>query len=240
MSSPAPNLNIENQLLRALPESEYQELKPHLELVTLQRGQILYDANQTIEYVYFPSQALISLIALMENGALVEVGVIGSEGIVGLPVCWGGDSTVYQTMVQIPGTAMRLKAVQLKTQFLRGGTLNRLLLRYMQALFTHSAQSAACNRIHTIEERLARWLLTVQDRIKSDDLPLTQEFLSHMLGARRSGVTVAASTLSQAGMIRYSRGKITILNSEALASTACECYQIIKDEYNRLLDTNGN
>lgn len=233
-NSPAPR---ENWLLAALSDREYELLIPHLEVVSLSRHQVLYDAGEQISHVYFLNQGLISLISIMAEGAIVEVGLVGKEGMVGMPVCWGGNATITQAMVQIPGSAMRMKAEQLLTQFNRGGALQSLLLRYTQALYTHTAQTAACNRLHTLEERLARWLLTVRDRIQSNELPLTQEFISHMLGTRRSGVTVAASTLQEAGMIRYSRGKITILNQENLESTACECYGITKNELARLLET---
>lgn len=230
-------IQVENQLLGALPDEEYQRLIPYLELVSLKRDQVMYELEEFIEYVYFPTQALVSLIAIMENGAVVEVGVIGTEGMVGLPVCWGGNTTTNQAIVQVPGNALRLKAEYLKNEFDRGGKLQYFLLRYMQALFTHTSHSVACNRLHTIEQRLARWLLTVQDRVKSDELPLTQEFLSYMLGTRRSGVTEAASSLSQVGIIRYSRGKIQILDRNALEATSCECYQVVKKEFARLLGT---
>lgn len=232
--SQAPT-KIENCLLAALPDAEYHHLLPHLEFVDLAQGKVLFDAEEVIEYVYFPNTALISLIAIMASGTVVEVGVVGKEGMAGLPVCWGGNTTTTQAVVQIAGTAMRMKAKQLKSEFDRGSTLQQLLLRYTQALFTHTAHTAACNRIHTIEERLARWLLMVQDRVQSNELRLTQEFISHMLGTRRSGVTEAASTLSQAGIINYSRGKITICDRKALELTACECYQTVKQEFDRLL-----
>lgn len=231
---------IENNLLTALPTAGYQRLLPHLEFVNLLREQVLFDAEEVIEYVYFSNTALVSLIAIMGSGAVVEVGVVGKEGMVGLPVCWGGDTTTIQAIVQIAGTALRMKAQPLKAEFNRGGALQQLLLRYTQALYTHTAHTAACNRMHTIEARLARWLLTVQDRINSDELHLTQEFLSQMLGARRSGVTEAASTLSQAGMIYYSRGKITICDRKALELTTCECYQTVKQEFARLLQIDDN
>lgn len=231
------NLPLQNRLLAALPIEEYQRLIPHLELVSLSRSQVLYDVEESITHVYFLNQALASLITILANGSVVEVGVVGNEGMVGLPVCWGGNTTTHQAMVQIPGTAMKMKAEHLKTEFNRGGKLQSLLLRYTQALFTHTSQSAACNRIHTLEERLARWLLLVKDRMQSNELPLTQEFLSHMLGVRRSGVTVAANTLQQAGMIRYSRGKITILEPESLEATSCECYGVVKNEFVRLLNS---
>ena len=230
-----PQQARENWLLAALSDREYERLIPHLELVSLSRHQVLYDAGEEISHVYFLNQALVSLVSIMTDGAIVEVGIVAKEGMAGMPVCWGGNATITQAMVQISGTAMRMKAEQFLTQFNRDGALHSLLLRYTQALYTHTAQSAACNRLHTLEERFARWLLTVRDRIQSNELPLTQEFISHMLGTRRSGVTLAASTFQQAGMIRYSRGKITILNQENLELTACECYKVIKDEFNRLL-----
>lgn len=232
-----PQQPRENWLLAALSDREYEHLIPHMELVSLSRHQILYDAGEEISHVYFPNQALVSLVSIMTDGAIVEVGMVGKEGMAGMSVCWGGNTMIHQAMVQIPGTAMRMKAEQLLTQFNRGGALHSLLLRYTQALYAHTAQTAACNRLHTLEERFARWLLTVRDRIQSNELPLTQEFISHMLGTRRSGVTIAASTFQQAGMIRYSRGKITILNQENLESSACECYKVIKDEFDRLLGT---
>lgn len=227
----------ENRLLAALSDRDYERLIPHLELVSLSNHQVLYDAGEKISHVYFPTQAMISLVSIMADGAIIEVGIVAKEGMAGMPVCWGGNATINQAMVQMPGTAMRMKAEQLLTEFNRYGALHSLLLRYTQALYSHTTQTAACNRLHTLEERFARWLLTVRDRIESDELTLTQEFISHMLGTRRSGVTVAASTFQEAGMIRYSRGKITILNQENLESAACECYKVIKDEFTRLLGT---
>lgn len=231
----SPELQIENQVLAALPTEDYQRLLPGMETFSLPHSQVLWDAEESIEYVYFPSRGLISLITIMESGEIVEVGIVGREGMAGLTVCWGGDTNTLQAIVQIPGNAIRIGAKLLKTEFDRGSALQRLLLRYTQALFTHTAHTAACNRLHTIEARFARWLLIVQDRVQSKELPLTQEFLSHMLGTRRSGVTEAASSLSKAGIIRYSRGKITILDREALESTSCECYQTVKKEFARLL-----
>lgn len=235
-----PRLTIKNRLLAALPASEYQRLAPQLELVELSRDQVLYAEGELISHVYFLNQGLVSLVSIMENGSIVEVGLVAKEGMVGMPVCWGGNTTTTSAMVQIPGNAMKMKAELLKTEFDRGGSLQRLLLRYTQALYTQVSQSAACNRLHTLEERLARWLLTIHDRMQSDTFPLTQEFISHMLGTRRSGVTEAASTLQQAGMIRYTRGKITILDQENLESTACECYGVIKNEFARLLGTESD
>ena len=226
---------IENRLLAALPTNEYQRLVPHLELVKLSIHQVLYEPNEPITHVYFPHQALVSLVTSMEDGSTIEVGLIGSEGMVGIPVILGGNMANNRAYVQVAGGAMRMNANILKTEFNRGGPLQTLLLRYCQALLTQVSQSAACNRFHTIEKRLARWMLLVQDSVGSDEFPLTQEFIAQMLGTRRSGVTEAAGTLQKAGMLRYTRGRITIVNREALEATACECYRVISDEFTRLL-----
>ncbi|MUL36806.1 Crp/Fnr family transcriptional regulator [Gloeocapsopsis dulcis] len=230
------NLNRHgNRLLAALPAEDYQRLAPHLENVSLPFQRVLHNAGEVIFDVYFPTTAMISAISIMQDGSTIEIGIIGKEGIVGMPVCWGDDTAVHQTVVQIPGNVLKMKAEVLKEEFYRGGALQKLMLRYTQALYTQVGQSAACNRLHTLEERLSRWLLTVSDRTASEELPLTQEFIAQMLGTRRSGVTVAASRLSRAGMIRYSRGKINIINREILELTACECYQVIRKDFQRLL-----
>jgi CRP-like cAMP-binding protein len=228
---------IVNQLLAALPLEEYQRLIPHLENVYLIAGEVLSEPGETMTEVYFPNLAMISLVSIMENGSTTEISLVGREGMVGLPVFLGGYSTTSRAIVQMDGTAIKLNAKVLKTEFDRGEELQRLLLLYTQALFTQASQNAACNRQHNIEERLARWLLSAQDCIMKDELHLTQEFISHMLGTRRSGVTVAAGTLQKAEMIRYTRGKITILDRAALKATACECYRVIKNEYIRLLQS---
>ncbi len=225
----------ENRLLAALSTEEYQSLEPHLQLVELRQAQILYQPHEVMEYAYFLTQGIVSIVILLDNGSVVEAALLGNEGMVGLAVCWGGNMANHQAIMQISGLAMRIKATELKVEFDKGGMLQSQLLRFSQAIFTYSSQSTACNRLHTLEERLARWLLTVQDRVSSKELRLTQEFLSHMLGVRRSGVTVAANTLQQAGMIAYSRGQITIINRENLEATACECYRVVKEEYKRLL-----
>ncbi|MBE9208257.1 Crp/Fnr family transcriptional regulator [Nostoc sp. LEGE 06077] len=230
-----PHLPIENQILAALSAPEYQRLVPYLERVELSINQILYEAGEPITYVYFPNQSIVSLVCIQENGATVEAGVVSKDGMVGMPVIWGGISTTTTALVQVANGAMKMKAEHLVAEFQRGRELQSLLLRYTQALFTQVTQTAACNRLHTIEERLARWLLIVSDRVQSDTFPLTQEFIAQMLGVRRAGVTVAAGILSRAGMISYKRGNINILNHEDLEQTACECYSIIKDEYARLL-----
>lgn len=232
-----PHLPIENRLLAALPASEYQRLIPHVEFVSLSLKQIIYEPGEPITHIYFPHQAIVSLVSTMSDGSTVEVGLVGSAGMVGIPVFLGGNTTTTDAFVQVPGSGMRMEAKWLLAEFNRGGPLQSLLLRYTQALHTQVSQTAACNRLHTVEERLARWLLQVSDSVQSDQFQLTQEFISQMLGTRRSGVTVAASTLQQAGMIRYARGKITVLNREVLQATACECYEVVKDEEARLLGT---
>jgi len=226
-----------NQLLAALPEADYQRLIPHLKPVWLSSGQDLHQPGEIIKHVYFPNQAMVSFVSILEDGSTTEVGLVGKEGMVGIPVILGGNCTINNAIVQIEGDAMKMKVDLLKSEFNRGGELQRLLLLYTQALLTQVTQSAVCNCHHTLEQRLARWLLSVQDSIQTNELPLTQEFISQMLGTRRPGVTVAAGNLSRAGMIQYSRGKINILNREQLESAACECYGIVKAEFIRLLGT---
>ncbi len=224
-----------NRLLAALPDSEYERLVPHLKLVSLPTRQVLYEPGELITHIYFPEYAVVSIVTPMEDGSTVEVGIVSNEGMVGLPVILGGKTTTTKAFVQIPGAGFQMDADVFRSEFNRGEALQSLLLRYVQAIYTETSQAAACNRLHTLEERLARWLLTVSNRRQSDDFPLTQEFIAQMLGVRRSGVTVAASTLSRAGMIRYNRGQISILNRETLEATACECYQVIQNEFDRLL-----
>ncbi|MBV6627653.1 MAG: Crp/Fnr family transcriptional regulator [Rivularia sp. (in: Bacteria)] len=228
---------IVNQLLAALPLEDYQRLVPHLEPIDLVAGEVLCEPGETMTEAYFPTLAMISLVSIMEDGSTTEISLIGKEGMVGLPIFLGGNSTISRAIVQIEGSAFKLNGNILKNEFDRGGELQKLLLLYTQALFTQASQNAACNRQHNIEERLARWLLTAQNCVMKDELYLTQEFISQMLGTRRSGVTVAAGTLQQAGMIRYTRGKISIINRQALNDTACECYRAIKNEYTRLLNS---
>jgi CRP-like cAMP-binding protein len=226
-----------NRLLAALPEAEYQRLIPHLEQVPLSFQQVLHEVGELVEYVYFPDQGIVSLLSTMADGSMVEVGLVGNDGVVGIPAALGDNIATTIATVQVPGSGMRMKASLLKSQFQRGGVLQSLLLRYMQALFAFVSQNAACNRLHHLDGRLARWLLLVYDRVKSNELPLTHEFMAQMLGVRRAGVTEAANMLQQGGMIRYTRGKITILNRAELEAASCECYEIIKGEFARLLDT---
>lgn len=228
----------ENSLLSTLPAKEYQNLKPNLELVYLPLHQVIYRPGESMEYAYFPNRAMISLVAMMKEGATVEIGLIGKEGMVGIPVLLGGNSTISLAIVQVAGSAMRIQAKHLKAAFDRGGYLQSLLLRYIQARWTQVSQTAACNRLHSLEQRLARWLLLVHDCLQELEFPMTHEYIAQMLGSRRSGVTEAAGMLQKAGIIRYRRGIITIINRQRLETSACECYGIIKAEFARLLGSN--
>lgn len=234
MNVPEHPREVKNQLLASLPAEEYQRLRPHLQLIPLMIGQTLQRANQPIEWVYFPYHTLISLLTTMEDGATIEVGMISREGFVGMNLVLGSDTAQNDAIVQVPSHAIRVPAHVLKAELERSEQLRTLLLRYVQVLYNQVSRSAACNSLHPIRVRMARWLLIVQDRLESDELSLTQEFLSHMLGVRRSGVTEVARMLQQAGMIRYNRGKITILDKAALEATACECYRIIQAGFDQL------
>lgn len=226
---------LRNRLLSALPSSVYQRLSRYFEEVSLTQQQILYQSGELIEYVYFPHQASISLVLYMSNRATTEIGLVGNEGMLGLPVILGGESTTTHSIVQIPGTATKLAAPILQEEFNRGEELHQLLLLYTQTQLSQIAQIAACQSHHVIEQRLARWLLLVRDCTGRDTLPLTQKFVSRMLGVRRASVTEAAISLQQAEAISYSRGQIVITDPQKLESLACECYSKIKNEYARLL-----
>lgn len=226
---------IKNRLLSALPHSEYERLLPHLEPVSLNFKQTIYAPDQPIDYVYFPNTGIISLVNLTEDGGTVEAATVGNEGMAGIPVLLGADSMIGQAVVQLVGDALRMRADVFKREVTPGSPLHNLLLRYTHALFSLISQSVACNRRHSVEERCCRWLLLCQDRVQADQFPLTQEFLSQMLGVRRASVSVVAAILQRAGLIRYSRGKMTILDSKGLEAGSCECYQIVKKEFDRLL-----
>ncbi|HBB35543.1 MAG TPA: Crp/Fnr family transcriptional regulator [Cyanobacteria bacterium UBA8803] len=230
----------DNRLLASLPDEEYQRLVPYLEYVTLPPGQILYQSGAVIQYVYFPTRSMVSLVSRLQDNSSAEFALVGNEGMVGFPVFLGGNLTSSYAIVQIPDGAMRMNADVLKMEFERGGVLQRLLLLYAQALFTQVAQNAVCKSHHTMKNRLARWLLSVQDCIQKDELPLTQQYISTLLGTRRATITAVAGTLQQEGSIRYSRGRITILNRKALEATACECYEVVKSECQRLLERRSN
>ncbi|MEQ8385625.1 MAG: Crp/Fnr family transcriptional regulator [Coleofasciculus sp. A1-SPW-01] len=235
MPSLNSNLIRINQLLTALADQEYQRLVPHLEEVSVPLGQILYQPGEPILHIYFPNRAMVSLVTLLANGSTTEVGMVGKEGMVGIPVFLGDRMAINQAVVQLEGTAMKMDASILKREFDRGGRLQQLLLFYTQTLLNQVSQTAACNRQHRLEQRLARWLLSAQDSISGSELRLTQEFLGNMLGTRRATVTVAAGKLQEAGAIRHHRGMITILNRELLETIACECYSVVKHECDRLL-----
>lgn len=237
--SPNPRSPAENRLLAALSQEEYEHLLPHLETISLTFKQAVYMPNEPIEHVYFLKNSVASLLTIMEDGAAVEVATVGNEGMVGIPVFLGAHKIPGQAFIQIPGDAMRMRTNVFKAKITLGSPLFNLLQRYTQALFNQIAQSAACNRLHSIEERCCRWLLMTRDRVDSDEFPLTQEFLSQMLGVRRASVSTVAAILQKAGYIRYSRGKITILDHVGLESSACECYRIVKAEFERLLGGNS-
>lgn len=224
-----------NQILAALPQSQYKRIALHLKPVNLTSGEILLEPGREVIDIYFPQTAMISLVSIMEDGSTTEIGLIGNEGLIGLPAILGGKNTISRSIVQISGTALKVPASIVLEEFDLGERFQQLILLYIQALLTQVSQSAACNRQHKIEQRLARWLLSVQDCVMQKELPLTQEFIANMLGTRRSGVTVAAGILQRANIIRYSRGKITILDQKALEAASCECYRLVQNEFIRLL-----
>lgn len=226
---------IENGLIQALPPAELQGLMPHLESVDLAQGQVLYEPFEPISHVYFPINSLISLISLGEDGASLEVGMMDSEGAAGLLALIGPRTQPYRALVQVPGLALRVRLEILRDLFEKRKALRHQLLRYLHALFTQVAQSAACNRFHSLEQRLSRWLLDSQDRLNVDTFPYTQQLLSTMLGADRVTVTLAAGAMKTAGLIQYTRGQITILNRAQLESTSCECYRIVKNQFRQFL-----
>jgi CRP-like cAMP-binding protein len=234
MSKVRRNL-IKNRLLSALPREEYERLLPHLETVSLRFNQIIYAPNEPIQHVYFPNSGIISLVNLTEDGGTVEAATVGNEGMVGIPVLLGADRMVGQAVSQIVGDALRMKADVFKREVTPSSPLYNLLLRYTLALLNLISQSVACNRRHSVEERCCRWLLLCHDRVQSDQFYITQEFLSQMLGVRRSSVSVVAAILQKAGLIRYHRGKMRLLDRKGLEAASCECYRIVKDEFDRLL-----
>lgn len=226
---------IKNRILGALPRDERSRIVSRLEPVRLAKGKILYESGDYIWHTYFPNSGLGSLLLTTEDGAVIEVGVIGNEGMIGVPAILRTRVMPYTVMMQISGEGMKINGDALIDEFNRGGKLQDLLLRYMHTVLTQISQSAVCNRFHTIRQRLCRWLLTSRDRVQSSELPLTQEFLSLMLGAPPTAVTMTAGALKKSGMIRYRRGQITILDQKGLESNACECYRVIKDEYEQFL-----
>src|SRR5215207_10677895 len=230
-----PATQNENRLLAALPNDEYQRLLPQLANISFSLGEVVYEFSGQLDYVFFPTTAIVSLLYTMENGSSAEMGLTGNDGVVGIALFMGGGTMPNRAVVQSAGEALRMKAKLLQDEFARGGKFQHLLLRYTQALITQISQTAVCNRLHSVDQQLCRWLLLSHDRVKTDELIMTQELIADMLGVRREGVTVAAGHLQDIGAISYIRGRIQILDRQKLEDTACECYRVVKDESDRLL-----
>ncbi|GAB2539505.1 Crp/Fnr family transcriptional regulator [Simplicispira piscis] len=226
-----------NQLLAALQETDWQRLQPCLEPVEMPLGQVLYESGRPMSHVYFPTTSIVSLLYVMENGASAEIAVVGYEGVVGITLFMGGGTTPSRGVVQSAGMGVRLSAQRIQDEFNRSGPVMHLLLRYTQALIAQMVQTAACNRHHSLDQQLCRWLLLSLDRLPGNELVMTQELIANMLGVRREGVTEAALKLQAAGLIRYARGRITVLDRKGLELRTCECYGVVKHEYDRLLPT---
>lgn len=234
-ATPSPHNPSQNHLLAAMPTEEFDRLSEHLELVPMLLGHILYEPGGQMQHAYFPTSAIVSLHYVMESGASAESAGVGNEGMVGISLFMGGNTTPSSAVVQTAGHAYRLPGRLLKQEFSRGGMVQSLLLRYTQALITQMFQTAACNRHHSVEQQLCRWLLLTLDRMPAGELVMTQELVASMLGVRREGVTQAAGNLQGAGVIRYRRGHISILDRSGLETRACECYAVVKKEIDRLL-----
>ena len=228
------NARQQNQLLAAMPEAEWKRWLPEIEAIDLPLAQVLYEPGSTLSHVYFPTTAIISMLYVLENGASAEIAVVGNEGLIGISLFMGGDSTPSRAVVQSAGKGLRLPAQALKDEFNRGGAVLHLLLRYTQALITQMSQTAVCNRHHSLDQQLCRWLLLSLDRLEGSELVMTQELISNMLGVRREGVTEAALQLQASGLIQYSRGRISVLDRSGLEKRSCECYGVVKKEYDRL------
>ena len=224
----------QNQLLAAMPEAEWKRWLPNIEAVDLPLGKVLYEPGATLGHVYFPTTAIISLLYVLENGASAEIAVVGNEGLIGIALFMGGESTLNRAVVQSAGKGFMLPAQAMKDEFNRGGAVMHLLLRYTQALITQMSQTAVCNRHHSLDQQLCRWLLLSLDRLEGSELVMTQELISNMLGVRREGVTEAALHLQSAGLIKYSRGRISVLDRPGIEKRSCECYGVVKKEYDRL------
>ena len=231
----SPDTSRQNHLLGALPADEWNRLYPRLELRPMPLGHILYEAGDTMRHAYFPTTSIISLLYVMEDGSSAEIAIVGNEGIVGISLFMGGETTPSRAIVQSAGLAYRVAGQYLKEEFFRAGPMQDLLLRYTQALITQMGQTAVCNRHHTVEQQLCRWLLMSLDRLPSNELTMTQELIANMLGVRREGVTESAGKLQRLGMIRYNRGHVVVVNRPALESHSCECYAVVKKEFDRLL-----
>jgi CRP-like cAMP-binding protein len=232
---PPAGLPRQNKLLAAVPDDDWVRIQPHLNPVLMRLGEAVYESGAQLDHVYFPITSIVSLLYVMADGASAEIAVVGNDGLVGIALFMGGETTPSRAVVQSQGWAYRLKGQILKDEFGRGGAMQHLLLRYTQALLTQMAQTAVCNRHHSIDQQLCRWLLLSLDRLPSDDLAMTQELIANMLGVRREGVTEAAGKLQSAGLIRYSRGHIAVIDRPGLEARCCECYGVVKRESDRLL-----
>jgi len=230
-----PNEPVENRLLASLPREEYERLRPRMQQVSFSLGEVVYEFGGHLDYGFFPTSSIVSLLYTMENGTSAEMGLTGNDGVVGIALFMGGGTMPNRAVVQSAGGALRMKAKVLQDEFATGGKFQYLLLRYTQALITQISQTAVCNRLHSVEQQLCRWLLLSHDRVKADELIMTQELIADMLGVRREGVTVAAGRLQDAGAISYVRGHVKILDRQKLEETVCECYQVVKNEFDRLL-----
>ncbi len=236
MSSPDnPKDALKNYLLAALPADDFKRVESKLEPVSYKLGNVIYESGDKMDYVYFPTTAIISMLYIMENGATAEIGVIGNDGVLGMALFLGGDMTTSRAIIQSAGEAFRMKAKDVKAEFALGGVFQKLMLRYTQALTTQISQTAVCNRLHSIEQQLCRWLLLAHDRLNSDEIVMTHDLISNMLGVRREGITLAAQKLAAKKLIENHRGTITIIDRQGLEEAVCECYEVVNNEYNRLL-----
>lgn len=226
---------LRNHLLAALPVAEFLRIESKFEPISFKLGDVLYESGDKMDYVYFPTTAIVSMLYVMENGATAEIGVIGNDGIVGASLFMGGDSTTSRAVIQSAGNGYRMKAKDVKSEFALGGAFQTMLLRFTQALMTQISQTAVCNRLHTVEQQLCRWLLLSHDRLSSDVLVMTHDLISNMLGVRREGVTLAAQKLAKKKLIKSVRGTITVIDRSGLEEAVCECYAVVNAEYNRLL-----
>lgn len=224
-----------NYLLASLPDKEYERILPKLEPVSFDLGKVLYESGDPLDYAYFPTTAIVSLLYIMENGATAEIGVVGNDGILGIALFMGGDTTPNRAVIQSAGAAFKMKDRDLRSEFGLGEMFQKMLLRYTQALMTQISQTAVCNRLHSVEQHLCRWLLLSHDRLATDKLVMTHDLISNMLGVRREGITLAAHKLAEKKLITNVRGTITVIDRRGLEAAVCECYKVVNDEYNRLL-----
>jgi CRP-like cAMP-binding protein len=231
----SPTNALENHLLAALPADDFSRVQSKLKSVSFKLGEVLYESGDKMDYVYFPTTAIISMLYIMENGRTAEIGVVGNDGLLGNALFMGGETTTSRAIIQSAGDTFRMKAEDVKAEFALGGMFQQMLLRYTQALMTQISQTAVCNRLHSVEQQLCRWLLRSHDRLDSDKLVMTHDLISNMLGVQRGGVTLAAQKLAKRKLIKYIRGTISIIDRQGLEEAVCECYEVVNVEYNRLL-----